>query len=138
MPATRQVLLAPSISFPCSAAVAANRIVMHDVANPGMVKQSTAAHRAFVGVSEQASQGKASDTLVVQVQTAHGSIVKVIAGSGGVTAGDAIASDATGQGVTFTDAGTGTAVKTIVGRALETAAAGELFAMLICPLTGLA
>lgn len=136
MPATKQYFIAPPVTLPCSAAVSANRLLMHDASNPGQVKHSTAAHRAFVGVSDQASAG--SGTLSVQVHVAPGSIVKVIAGSGGVTAGDAIASDATGQGVTFTDAGTGTAVKTIAGRALSTAAAGELFSMLILPLTGLA
>lgn len=136
MPMVKKHTVAPPVTLPCSAAVAANRIVMHDASNAGQVKQSTAASRFFVGVSDQASAG--SSTISVQVHTVAGSIVPVIAGSGGVTAGDQIASDATGQGVTFTDAGTGTAVKTIAGIAMATAAAGELFPMLISPRTGLA
>ena len=138
MAMAKQFILGPPITLQCSAPVAANRILMHDVANAGQVKQSTAASRAFVGVSDQASSGGASSTASVQVHTIAGSVVKVVAGSGGVTAGDQVASDATGQGVTFTDAGTGTAVKTIAGIAMETAAAGELFGMLISPRTGLA
>lgn len=130
--------IAPPVTLQCSAAVSAHRILMHDASNAGQVKQSTAASRFFVGVSDQASAGGASSTASVQVHTAVGSIVKVIAGSGGVTAGNQIASDATGQGVAFTDAGTGTAVKTIAGLAFSTAAEGEYFSMLIQPKTGLA
>lgn len=136
MPMVKKHIVAPPVTLPCSATVNANRLVMHDSSNAGQVKQSTAASRFFVGVSDQASSG--SGTVSVQVHTAVGSIVPVVAGSGGVTAGDQIASDANGQGVTFTDAGTGTAVKTIAGIAMATAAAGELFPMLISPRTGLA
>lgn len=138
MPATRQQIIAPSITLPCSAAVAARRFVMHDNANPGQVKQSTAGARGLVGVSDQASAGQASSTQSVQVHTVPGGIYKVTAGTGGVTAGDKVASDATGQAVTFTDAGTGTAVKTIAGTAMSTAAAGELAEILFQPVTGLA
>ena len=59
-------------------------------------------------------------------------VVKVVAGTGGVTTGALIASDANGAGVAITPLGTGTA-KQVVGVAMEPAAAGELFGMFIAP-----
>lgn len=138
MPAVRQQIVAPPITLPCSAAVAARRFVMHDNSNAGMVMQSTAAARGLVGVSDQASAGQASSTLSVQVHTVPGGIYKVEVGAGGVTAGNKVASDATGKAIAFTDAGTGTAVKMIAGTAMSTAAAGELAEILFQPVTGLA
>lgn len=138
MAMTRQLLVASTITLQCSAAVAARRFVMHDSANAGQIKQSTAAARALVGVSEQASSGGSGSTASVQVHTVPGGIYKVEVGTGGVTAGDQVASDATGKAVTFTDAGTGSAVKTIAGIAMSTAAAGELAEILYSPRTGLA
>lgn len=138
MPATRQQIVAPTITLQCSAAVAARRFVMHDAANAGQIMQSAAASRFLVGVSDQASSGGTGSTASVQVHTVPGGIYKVEVGTGGVTAGGQVASDATGKAVAFTDAGTGSAVKTIAGIAMSTAAAGELAEIFFSPRTGLA
>lgn len=110
-----------------SGAVAANRIIIADAANPGSGKLSTAAARGLIGVTLEVT-----DTNGYAPVRTKG-IAKVIVGSGGVTAGDNLASDSTGQAVTIAPTTPGT-VKQVAGVALNTAAAGALVDMLIQPM----
>lgn len=108
-------------------AVAAYVILVADPAIAGNAKLSGAAGVGFVGVTKELT-----DTLgYAAVRTAG--IARVRVGATTVTAGDQVASDASGLATTQAVAASGAAVKQIVGVALNTATTGTLVDVLLQP-----
>lgn len=116
------------ITMPFDAAAGAFRIVMASGTNAGNAAVSTASALGFIGVTVEPSSAGAS--LSAAVATAG--VVQIVAG-GSITAGNLVESNSTGAAVARTPAASGSAVKQIVGVALNTAASGALVDVLIQP-----
>lgn len=99
--------------------VAFGIILVADVANPGNAAVSGAAANAFVGVTLDPT-----DQLGYAPVRTKG-IAQVLSG-GAVAAGDQVASNANGKGVSQVVAASGAGVKQIVGVALSSAAAADI------------
>jgi hypothetical protein len=111
--------------FLAGASVTPNRLVKIGSADQTVIL-GTAATERFVGVSAQSITTASGD----RVDVVTGGVYEVVAG-GSVTRGNPVTSDANGAGVAAApSAGTNNG---IVGWALESAAAGDLFAVLIAP-----
>lgn len=121
--------LEPSVPFTCADGATIEKGTLVKVADPFTVAITAADHDAVIGVTTEEkiiSDGK------VKVPVCMRAICKGTAGTAGVTAGAAIDSDAsTSAPNKLADAAIN--AENIIGRALETAAAGETFLFLLDP-----
>ena len=100
--------------------VAMGIIIVADAANPGNGAVSGASQNGFVGVVLDPTDQLGYATIRTR------GIAQVLAGAA-VAAGDQIASNGAGKGITQAVAASGAAVKPIIGVALSSAAAADVF-----------
>lgn len=104
-----------AIARQASAAISAGNLVV--VTGSGTVGPTTGATASWVGVA--ANDASVGDNVTIFA----GGIQRIVAGTGGVTAGQLVEAAASGQCVTHTN---GTNDFNVVGLALNTAVAGAL------------
>ena len=109
-----------TLPYDAGAAVKGRRIVKFKAA--GVVEQASAAGDDVIGVSERFDVPNGA-----RIDVVHGGSAEVEAG-GAVARGKMVGADADGKGVAVSAAN-----NRAVGIALETAADGDYFEVLICP-----
>ena len=123
------IQLEPSIPFTCADSGALEKGSCVKIADPFTVAITAADHDAVIGITTEekiANDGK------TKVPVCMRAICKGVAGTAGVTVGLAIDMDSsTSAANKLADAGVNS--EHIVGRSLETAAAGETFLFLLNP-----
>ena len=119
----------PPVPFTCADGATIEKGTLVKIADPYTVAITAADHDAVIGVT---SEEKIANDGKVKVGVYMAGVFKATAGTGGVTAGAAIDSDAsTSAPNKLADAAVNG--ENIVGRALETAAAGETFLFQLNP-----
>lgn len=121
--------LEPSVAFICADGATIEKGTLVKITDPFTVAATAADHDAVIGVTTEekiANDGK------TKVPVCMRAVCKGVAGTAGVTVGAAIDSDASTSAVNkLADAAVNG--ENIIGRALETAAAGETFLFLLSP-----
>lgn len=121
--------LEPPVPFTCADGTAITKGAFVKIADPYTVSVTAADGDAIIGV---AAEDKIANDGVTKIGVYLRGVFIAVAGTGGVTAGAAVDSDATTSAANkLADAPVNG--EHIVGRALETAAATETFLVLVDP-----